>query len=165
MKRILFLILAILLVFQFSVFASVKTHKDSFDNSSMTYSMVQDVDRFSSIIFSKMDNNQIYLTFTIMDTDWWFFTEDYIEVKFDDGSDIYKIPVKTTSSNIVDHNILCTSTDMYVPELLVEKIKSAKDVTFRISFKNASDDVFKVPSKVLKEWKQVLEVPDKTVSR
>lgn len=168
MKRIIVNIFALVIIIGFlnqqPVEARISLEKDSFSGISTITSDIGNTGSFDQVLFMKFFNkngspNGYLIGFNkFTSKEWWFFSKKQASVKIDDT--IYNIPVTHTDSKYIKDNaplVLRTNSSMN-PDGIIDYIRTAKSVTFRIYFDNQLNVDWVVPQKVLDEWKKVISL-------
>lgn len=163
MKKILIFVFLIIMCPAISV-ASIEKSKDDFNGQvsiasrfSTDRPVFPNLDHFNNVFFAQKispDNSPVFsYTFVIDDIRYWFFSNEGIYLKID--GEIMKIENPSTRNDFVDRSTLLSGSILTVPPEIVDRIKTANEITVRANFKNLPDVTWKVPPEILAEWKQI----------
>lgn len=168
MKKFI-IIFCIILLFANTAIAKVYKKIDNFDDSIMITSekseyvkskdsILNEEFTFQFVKFFSNDNESpaIGLKIYKYSDNWWFFNDMPFEFKIENT--VYKTSKVITNSNMINSNYNNLHTDAWAifDEILLDKIVNANEITIRYYFSNKQPITFKIPKKMLNEWKEVI---------
>ncbi len=154
MKKVILMTCLVMFMLSFSIAeAKISRTEDSFNGSVVIKSEQNQFVFWKN--FSKGTDPVCLLRINMVENQWWLFSDQDIEFKFDNDDTIYKLKVAKTDSEMWSAESLYTTSVAYVPQNILDKFAASKSVIMRIYFTNQNPITWTLLPKTVNEWNKV----------